>query len=290
MRSTFVLLVVLSLLALVSCGKGNQGGETPGSPTAAATPAATPAGPQLASPTAGPPWVKELPGRAVSAKAGDVVWATVPKADDEMIEWFGPCKVDSVSAAGTASLKGEMDKAYPDVPGALILPPSPPPAFQAGDIVTLALFGMPKVGVVTALEGGKAKVKYNWVSSTKDEVVDAVAPLVPGKAPLSWVLYQGEGIVTSKYKGIVVAVEGAKTWVLAMSGHIVVKASQEVWPLALGKDYTVGQKVFVNYPCYVEATVKKVLEPGFRYQVELKTAAGKTEVKEYTFDDIVATM
>ncbi len=284
-KSVFATVALLgALLALAACARTEQTG---GSPAPAATAPATPAA--SAQPATGPQWVRELPARPVAAKVGDTVWATVPKAEDDMAEWFGPCTVSAV-AGDKATLKDDMGKEYPDVPGSLILPPQPPPAVKAGDVVTLGLYGSPKVGLVVSAEGGKARVKYAWAGQGKEDEFDKFQLPAAGVAPLSWVLYQGEGAVTSKYKGFVVAREGDKVWVLAGSGHVVVKAAAEVWPLAFNRTYAVGQKVFANYPCYSEAVVKKVLEPGLRYQVEFNPGKDNVELKPYFFDDLVVAL
>lgn len=254
-------------------------------PAPAPTPAPKPApkGPEL------PKWAQSLPAKAVTAKPGDMVWATIPVAKKEMPKAFGVFKVKKV-AGNFADLEGSWRKVYKNVPGALLLPVGSSASLKPGDMATISKYGSPRVGVVVKNEPGKIKVKYPWVRSISESTVKHAQPLVSGIAPLAWVHYKGKGFVTSRYKGIVIAKAGNKLWVLTMSGHVMERTTAQVKPLQLARNYKVGQKIWAYYPAYVQATVKKVVKPGLMYTVELQLAGGKKVTKTYSWDDLTPAM
>lgn len=286
------LLCTLALVLAVSgCKKETPPPAPPAPPTAppaaAPTPAAAPA-PAPAPTTSLAGWVQALPAKAPAAKAGDVVWATIPKPGDEYAEWFGALKVEAVTG-NTLTLLGEWSKKYTDVPAAVVYPLAAAPGLKPGDIATTAMHGRPTIGLVTKVEAGKIHLRYAWAGTPTQDAFEHAFPLVPGIAPLAWVHYQGVGAVTSRYKGMVVALEGDKVWILSGTGQVEVVPTGNAKPLALKKDYRAGQKIFAYIPGYSEVTVQKVLAPGFQYRVLWKVG-DKDVPKDYLFHDLVESL
>jgi hypothetical protein len=230
-----------------------------------------------------PPWAKALPARDVTAKAGEMVWATPPEAGSEMAK-VGVFKVEAVSGK-TATLSDKIGTKYPDVPGAVIHPLGDKSKLKQGDVAHGYGWGASKViGRVTKLEGGKITLKYWWGNSLTEGDVDHAEPLRPEVAPMAWVAYSESA---SPYKGLCIAIEGEKVWISTDSGHVITIEKSKVKPIEIGtKKFKVGDKAqaYSWGLGYRLATVEKVVEPDLVYSLKFE---GQAEAKDWPFSNMV---
>jgi hypothetical protein len=229
-------------------------------------------------------WITALPQKAVTAQVSDEVWATIPRAGEDMAE-VGVYKVDSVEG-NTATLIDKIGTKYPGVPGALIHALGDATTLKADDAAQGHAWGASKViGRVKTSEAGMVTLRYQFGTGFTEKMMEQSQPLVTGVAPMAWVAYDNSG---SWYKGLVVALEGGKAWISTDSGHIIMQDMPKLKALAIGQPMFKEGDVVKAYSWgfgYLPGTIVKVVEPGMVYSVKL---AGKPEVKDYSFANIVS--
>lgn len=214
-----------------------------------------------------PAWTKELPEKAVESKVGDKVWATVPAGVGEMVH-VAVFKVSAVDG-GSATLADQLGKKYENVPGALIHPILDGSTIQAGDAVHGYQWGLGSIVCRVTKLGKQPAVKHWWFQKVTDGKLDDVEPLRAGVEPMAWVSYpHGE----QTFKGLCIALEGDRAWVLEDAGQVVEVAKGDLGALPIGaKDFQAGEKVLAyKYGFgYQPGTVESVVEPGLAYVVKL---------------------
>ena len=297
-RSIVLMAALMAAFALGACKKKEAPPPPPPTPAAAApqaapAPAAAPAPtptPAAVAPAApapsGPKWVQALPQRAPTAKVGDVVWAMVPRPNEEYSKAFGAMKVEAVTG-NSVTLAGDFNAKHEGVPAAVLQPVAQGPStLKVGDIATLVKFGSPSLGIVTKVDGRKVTLKHDFAGGLSETTTEDAFALVAGVAPHAWVHHKGQGANTSRYKGFVVAVEGDKAWVLTGSGLVEITEKADAKPLTFKTAYKVGQKVIGYIPAYSDVTISKVIKPGFQYEALWKVG-GKDVPKKFFFHDLL---
>ncbi|MBI3071049.1 MAG: hypothetical protein HYY84_02875 [Deltaproteobacteria bacterium] len=280
-RSGKLAVVLGGMMAVgaVSCKK-----EAPPPPPARRdTPPPTPPPPVKKDepPKAAPKWAAALPAKAVAAKVGDMVWATIPQDGSEMAR-FGLYKVDAV-AGNTATLKDGIGSLYKDVPGAAIHAAGDGSKLKVGDAANGYAWAASKVvGLVTKVEAGKVTLKYNWGSKPSEKLMDHAEPLRAGVTPIAWVIYESS---FGPYKGLLVALEGDKGWIHTDSGHVEMHDKTKLKGVELKPGYKEGATVqaYGWGQGFKAGTIAHVAEPNLWYKVKL---AGQDQPKDFFFNDL----
>ncbi len=226
-------------------------------------------------------WATALPAKPVTAKVGDMVWATIPQLGSEMAR-FGLYKVDAV-LGNTATLKDGIGTLYKDVPGAVLHAAGDGSKLKAGDAAFGYAWAASKVvGLVTKVEAGKATLKYNWASKPSEKMMDHAEPLRAGVAPVAWVVYESS---FGPYKGLLVALEGDKGWIHTDSGHVEMHDKAKLKGVELKPAHKEGATVqaYGWGQGFKAGTIVKAVESNLLYSVKL---AGQDQPKEFFFNDL----
>ena len=214
-----------------------------------------------------PAWAKDLPEKAVEAKVGDKVWATVPAGVGEMVTVM----VCTVSAAegSSATLADQLGRKYDKVPGALIHPLLDRSEVKGGEVVHGYQWGFGSIVCRVTKLGRQAEMKHWWFQKVTDGKLDDFEPLRTGVEPMAWISYPSREETS---QGFCIALDGDRAWILEGAGQVVEVAKGDLGALPIGaKDFQAGDKV-LGYKYgfgYQPGTVESVVEPGLAYVVKL---------------------
>ncbi|GEM_PF-7087365 len=163
-----------------------------------------------------PAWVEELPEKAVEAKVGDSVWATVPTGVGDLVR-VAVFKVSAVDG-DHATLADQMRRKYELVPGALIHALLDRSKVKEGEVVHGYDWGLGSIMCRVTKLGKQATMKHWWFEKITDGKLDEFEPLRTGAEPMAWVSYpHGD----KPFKGYCIALEGERAWILEDVGQVV---------------------------------------------------------------------
>jgi hypothetical protein len=216
-----------------------------------------------------PEWVRQLPAATVTAKPGSWVWATVPQPGNELAT-VAVYRLEAISGE-VATLVDKSDQRADDVPTAVIHAVGDTRNLKENTLALFYTWTTPGwLGRVShSVRGEELRVQYDWAGSTKETTVDHAEAVRKGIVPLAYVGYPKAG---STSMGLLVALDASRAWVLTGSGHVEVHQRAVLESLDLQpKSFAVNNAVrgYRWATGFEKGTIKNVLEPGLRYEVDL---------------------
>ena len=237
---------------------------------------ATPSGPLKWSDFGGPVVKPDL-------DAGAKAWAVVPVSEGWDTLKLSLMPVDRLEG-DEAVFKGPTDKRDVFVPGAFVAGAKAADGLVKGDAVAVAAKGSRAFARVTAVEGGKVKVRFRYAGDIQELDVDPIDVMkldgtLKFGAPASYTTNKEEPGGKSKQEfrpGFFVhnAPAEDKAWLITTSGKPLRVPTSTVKPVSVHVTHKVGDKIwFANGELFVEGQITALEDDGLRYK--LKLASGE---------------